>query len=356
MSMPLRKRLQPISDYKDYSKNPKTDFIQQYNSLLSLAETNLTLPELKILDVYLCSIDSNNIKERTIQFEKGEIERILGISKILKHDLEKRLRHLGQVVEIEDESKPEGFKLISLFEEINAWRDDDGLWQISLTCTSSAKKYIFNAENIGYLRYRLKNVISLKSRYSYVLYMWLEYNRFRGTWDIEVTELKALLRCTADTYKEFKRFNDLILKRCQKEIHEKTNCRFSYTPIRRGRFVKIIRFTVETLPNIETSNPNEITLENYYQDNDHIELLRSACCPSGTQIPEFSRAEIEQVFEVLLGVPDRKLPMISGGINIQRYHYLAERYAAMNRIDEKKPIKNRFSYFLKIIKADAGME
>lgn len=33
-----------------------------------------------------------------------------------------------------------------------------------------------------------------------------------------------------------------------------------------------------------------------------------------------------------------------------------ERYAAMNRIDEKKPIKNRFSYFLKMIKADAGME
>lgn len=354
--MPLRRRLPPIPDYKDCGKNPETHFIQKSNPLLSLSETDLTLPELKILDVYLDRIDSHNSEKRTVQFEKGEIERILGISKILKHDLEKRLRHLAQVVEIEDESKPEGFKLISLFEEIDAWQDDDGLWQISLTCTNSAREYIFNIDNIGYLRYRLKNVISLQSRYSYVLYLWLEYNRFRGTWDIELTELKALLRCTADTYNEFKRFNDLILKRCQKEIHEKTNCRFSYTPIRRGRFVKIIRFTVETLSNIETSNPDELTLENYYQNNDHIELLRSACCPSDTQISEFSRAEMEQIFEVLLGVPDRKLPTISEGINIQRYHYLAERYAAMNRIDEKKLIKNRFSYFLKMIKADAGME
>lgn len=358
MIMPLRKKLPPIPDYKDRGECPDTHFIQKSNPLLSLSKTDMTLPELKILDVYLDRIDSHNAEKRTVQFEKGEIEKMLGVSRILKADLEIRLRHLAQVVEIEDESKPKGFKLISLFEEIDAWQDNDGLWQISLTCTNSAREYIFNVDSIGYLRYRLKNVISLTSRYSYVLYLWLEHNRFRHTWDIELEDLKVILQCNADTYKEFKRFNDLILKRCQREIHEKTNCKFSYKPIRRGRFVRIIRFTVETIENLDVPEPDLVTVNDYYKENDYIELFRDACCPPGSQVSEFSRAEMEQIFQVLINIFDDKLPIIASSkdIQIRRYHYLAERYAAMNRIDEKSTIKNRFSYFLKMIKADAGLD
>lgn len=261
-TMPQRKKLPPLPDYKDGGRSPETHLIQKSNPLLSLSETDMTLPELKILDVYLDRIDSHDEEKRTIQFGKGEIEKMLGVSRILKNDLEKRLRHLAQVVKIEDATKPEGFKLVSLFEEIGAWQDDDGLWQISLTCTNRAREYIFNIDNIGYLRYRLKSVISLTSRYSYVMYLWLEHNRFRRSWEIDLTELKALLRCTANTYSQFKRFNDLVLKKCQKEILEKTDCRFTYEPLKRGRSVHAVRFTVETLQTIEDI-PGQIGLDEF---------------------------------------------------------------------------------------------
>ena len=261
------------------------------------------------------------------------------------------------MVKIEDESKPKGFKLVSLFEEIDAWQDDDGLWQISLTCTNRAREYIFNIDNIGYLRYRLKSVISLTSRYSYVLYLWLEHNRYRRSWEVELTDLKATLRCTADTYSQFKRFNDLVLKKCQKEILEKTDCRFTYEPIKRGRAVRAVRFTVETLPAIE---PEQIDGQLSLPPDDSIEFLRGACCPSGSHEPEFSRAEMEQLFEILVCVPTSRLPYDPAtGTNdrgFRQYHYLSMCYAKMNRIAEKTRIKNRLAYLSEMIRKDAGFE
>lgn len=230
------------------------NLIQKSNPLLSLSETDMSLAELKILDVYLSRIDSHDEDKRTVQLAKGEIEKVLGVSRIPKPELLKRLQNLAKTVRVEDESQPRGFTLISLFEEINAWQDDDGLWQISLTCTNKAREYIFNIDNIGYLRYRLKNVIGLKSRYSYVLFLWLENNRFRGTWEIDVDELKSVLRCVADAYDDYKRFNDLVLKKAQKEILGKTDCRFSYETVKCGRTVRAIRFSVEARPELTESS------------------------------------------------------------------------------------------------------
>lgn len=354
--MPRRKKLPPLPDYTDGGRNPETHLIQKSNPLLSLSETDMTLPELKILDVYLDRIDSHDEEKRTVQFEKGEIEQMLGVSRILKNDLEKRLRHLAQVVKVEDETKAKGFKLVSLFEEIDAWQDNDGLWQISLTCTNRAREYIFNIDNIGYLRYRLKSVISLTSRYSYVLYLWLEHNRFRRSWETELADLKTLLRCTADTYTQFKRFNDLVLKKCQKEILEKTDCRFTYEPIKRGRAVKAVKFTVETLPEIEDI-PGQMSLHDFGLNNDHIDFLRSACCPSGSDVPEFSRAEMEQLHEIMICIPRHKLPYDpttgTDSMEFRQYHYLSICYAKMNRIAEKTKIKNRLAYLSKILREDA---
>lgn len=210
--MPRRKKMLPIPDYIDTGSPSDELLVQKSNPLQSLSETELTLPEFKILDAYLARINSHDKEKRTVKFEKGKLEELLGVSRILKDDLDKRLRHLFQVVEIKDETKRKGFKLVSLFEEADAEPDENGLWQITLTCTPSAREYVFNIDNIGYLRYRLKNVINLTSRYSYILFLYLENNRFRKSWEVSLSELKRLLNCTAETYNTYYRFNDLVLK------------------------------------------------------------------------------------------------------------------------------------------------
>ena len=246
--MPRRKKLPAIPDYKGAGKEPDNLLVQKSNPLLSLSETGLTLAEFKILDAYLGRINSHDPDRRYVRFEKGEIERLLGVSQIKPDDLEKRVKNLFQTITIRDNGKKKGFTLIALFEKAECERDEDGLWQVDLGASPSAMEYIFNPERLGYLRYNLRNVVKLTSRYSYVLFLYLEQNRHMHlSWEVPLDELKAILRCTADTYKAYYRFNELVLKKCADELNEKTDCKFAYEPVKRGRTVKAVRFTLEPL-------------------------------------------------------------------------------------------------------------
>ena len=341
--MPRRKKLPPIPDYEGTGKTPEKAYIQKARPLQSLSETDLTLPELKILDAYLARINSHNPDKRTVKLEKGELERYLGVSRILKDDLNKRLRHLFQVIEVKDENKRKGFKLINLFEEADAEQDENGLWQVTLTCTSSAREYVFNIDNIGYLRYRLKNVINLTSRYSYVLFLYLVDNRFRKSWKIDLSDLKTLLNCTAETYSQYKRFNDLILEKCHKEINEKTDLRFSFTPVKKGRKVAEIEFTVETIADeIPSELPEQLSFEELEEEIDYggdlANLLGSAACKD-----EFSPEQVRMLQDLVLqAVPSRD--------HIAMCDYLAQMVHKMNYYNPKKD--RRFAYLCQMIQSE----
>lgn len=352
-----RKKIEPITGI---SVDPESKLtVQKSLPLFALWRSELTLAEFKILDAYLSRIDSRNPDKRAVRFEKGELEKILGVKKINTPELKERLKHLGTMVQVDDPTKTRSFRLVALFEQAECEQDEYGQWQVDLECTQKAMKYIFNVENLGYLRYKLRSIVNLNSRYSYVLFLYLEQNRFRKTWEVGVDELRQILRCDDDgTYKEFKRFNDLILKKCHKELHEKTECRFTYEPIKKGRSVAFIRFTVKTLPAIEPESvPGQLALGDYIDD--FVEWLSGACSPVG-QSCEFTRLEMEQIAELLHAVPRYKLPQDTttgtDDYKFRAYHYLSICYAKMNRMTEKTKIKNRFAYFCKIIKEDAEIE
>lgn len=328
--------------------------VQKSNSLLYLWQSSLTLPEFKILDAYLARIDSHHPENRCVQFSKGELEQILDVDRIRIEVLEKRIEHLGIMVKVEDFEDKRGFRSISLFEEAVCYKDDAGLWQIELTCTKQAMKYIFHIENLGYLRYKLQSIIHLTSRYSYLLFLYLERNRFRQSWETSIDELRAQLGCE-DTM-PFKYFHNNVLKRSKHELEEKTTCRFSYELIKHGRYVHSVRFCLESLGlNVPTAALEEPSSEEL--SSTEIEMLRSVCKKPNGQA-EFSVAEIQQINEILKLVPQKKRQRIPGVPNsiFSRKQYLAERYASLNRLAEKKPIKHRFNYLLKMIRRDAGLD
>lgn len=338
--MPKRKKFPPVPYYEGAGKTPEKSYIQKARPLQSLSETDLTLPELKILDAYLARINSHNPNKRTVKLEKGELERYLGVSRILKDDLNKRLRHLFQVIEVKDENKRKGFKLINLFEEADAEQDENGLWQVTLTCTPSAREYVFNIDNIGYLRYRLKNVINLTSRYSYILFLYLTDNRFRKSWTINLIELKELLNCNAERYSQFKFFNAEILKKANNEINEKTDLKYTYEPVKRGRKVSEIRFTVETLLDNAQLTFDDLDEKEQQYSSEPLEFLAEACDNS------FTEEEMQVIFSILT---TKDLSSNQNDVQIARYHFLMQQYAELKRQESLQSIKNRFSYFKKMI-------
>lgn len=219
--------------------------IQKSTPLLSLWRSPLTLSEFKILDVCLSRIDPHNPENRTVRIEKKELEEVLGVQRISLPDLNKRIEHLGIMVKVEDFEASHGFRSVALFEEASCVLDENGQWRVDLECTAKAMRYVFNIENIGYLRYQLQSIVRIGSRYSYLLFLYIERNRFRNTWEEDLESLRVQLGCGPDTYPSFKSFNKDVLKRAWAELNEKTECRFSYEPVRKGRFVRRIRFTVE---------------------------------------------------------------------------------------------------------------
>lgn len=335
-------------------KDPENKLLVQKSlPLFSLWRSDMSLAEFKILDTYLSRINSHEPEKRTVVFTKGELEQLLGVKKINKADLSDRLNGLGRFVEVQHAD--DKIHKVGLFEEAVGEMDENGLWTIKLTCTAKAMKYIFNVEKLGYLRYKLRCITSMTSRYTYILFMYLESNRFRKSWVVDVAELREILNCTEDYYKEFFRFNQKVLQRCQNELHEKTECRFEYEPVKTGRRVTGVRFTLETLADsIEPPMPEQMRLDAFdaidIGDPDDIDGFYADALP-----PEFTPEEVE----VLRSLVVNKMPYDLVSLETQRmrvYHYLEAKTKMMMAIDARHPIKNKFAYMHKMIEGDDSFD
>lgn len=331
--------------------------VQKSLPLFALWRSDLTLAEFKLLDTYLSRIDSHHPEKRMVVLEKGELEKVLGVKKINNQDLKERLKHLmSNVVEIPDSSVKRGIRLVTLFEEATAEQDEEtDLWTVKLECTQKAMKYFFNIENLGYLRYKLRCITSITSRYSYIMFIYLEANRYRKSWIVSVDELKKILNCDEEeSYKAFKRFNDLILKKTQKELLEKTECRYRYEPVKAGRSVKAIKFTVETLTKEIEEDVNQMTIDEWQNEViSKMELWEQPIKDAGWN---FKGQQYDEIFALLSTVPREKLPVSPDNpddIELSRYHYIAQKVAEIKRRDMKDPIKSKFAYLKKIVKQDS---
>lgn len=323
--------------------------IQKSKPLFALWQSELTLAEFKILDVYLGRINSHDEEHRTVKFKKGELEELLGVKQLKPQVLDDRLKHLMTTVRIPDENSKRGFTRISLFEKAYAEQDKYGMWEAELTCTESAKQYIFNIEEIQYLRYKLKNIVNIKSRYTYIMFLYLWENKYRGTWEIALDDLKEILNCNnEETYKEFKRFNDLILKKVHKEMHKVTDMQYDYETVKKGRSVVAVKFTYKVKVFLDEVNKNQITIEQHQESLKERELWESALdCFS------FYQEELDELRSVLITIPESKFPQSTacyGNIDLMRYHYINQKAKEMIR---RGNVRNNFSYLLKVMKEDA---
>lgn len=325
-------------------KDPENKLtVQKSLPLFSLWRSEMSLPEFKILDTYLSRINSHDPSNRTVIFTKGELEQLLGVTKINKADLLARLKGLYRGVDlISDDDK---FHVVALFEEASGELDENGVWTVKLSCTEKAMRYIFNIEHLGYLRYKLRCITSLTSRYTYVLFMYLESNRFRKTWEVEVSELRQILNCDNDeSYAAFKVFNDRILKRCQKELHEKTECRFDYEPIKAGRRVTAIRFSLATISDYleDPAIDGQMRISDY--DMDDPLAIYASVLPQ-----DLGREQVEALHHLALKkVPFDYANMVDSELRLA--DYLRQKVLMMNAHGKK--IKHPYNYLMAMIEKD----
>lgn len=238
--------------------------ISKSRPLLAMKNSGYNMAEFKILDTYLSRINPMDPSTRRVKFTHQEYCDLLGVEsgKIRSRQLASYTAHfLSNVVSLPRPDRKAGYIQMPLFTFAEY---DEEAKEIVLECNSDPQIFgmFFSIEEIGYVKYILKNTKTIKSLYSFKLYMLLKEKLPAVEFSISLEELKEKLEITASRYDEFKFFNSEVLKKAHKEINTNTDTRFEYELIRTGRTTTGIRFKgirtldlSEGLPEVSVLDP-----------------------------------------------------------------------------------------------------
>lgn len=263
-------------------KTDITEYTVQKSKALAMLDDNFSLTELKILNAVIAKMDNYlsatltpeerkaKIDSNKIALGYGELEKALGLSTIRKSDLKPRLKKLREPIDLVPDDNEDMIDMIFLFERIRGIRDELGRWMLEFTLTNSAKDIIFIPEHTHYLSYRLRNIVNLKSKFSYLLYMYLEDHRYMGnTLRTTVPFLKKLFG-VENSYKEFKIFKRDVLNVAMKELNEKTDCHVTMTTERPGNRIYYVIFHLEPKKEEPINKPltEQMSIDDYIDQQD----------------------------------------------------------------------------------------
>lgn len=334
--------------------------IEKRNALNEIRRNSMPLQELRFFSIYLAKINARDVNSRKVSFPLKDFIKIMDIDKV-------NLWRIKQVTDnllckiVHLDTQKGGYQSFQLFKECNLYQDELQQWQIEIDAHDKALPLMFEFKK-DYFTYELWNALRLKSTNQLRMYELLKQYEKIGERIMPLLALKEFLGLEPTQYPRWTNFATRILDSCQQALLENTDICFTYEPIKVSRkFTGVKFFITKNKNHVDQLSLSEyINLKNLDSEDedfidDHIEFLRSACCLSGSREPEFSRAEMQQIFEILVVIPEWKFPanVPTGAVEFRRYHYLAYQYANLNRQDRKNKIKNRFAYLMKILKTEA---
>lgn len=316
--------------------------------------------EYKILDTYLSRINPRDPSTCTVTFTKDEYCELMGLAgQVRTNQLKNYTSHfLGNIVTLPRSDKKKGYVQAALFKSAS-YDEEEQL--ITLTCNDDPLIFntFFNIDTIGYVRYRLSNIVNLNSAYAIKLYFYLRDNAFRKKFTIKFKELREKIECTSRYYESYTNFNKDILKRIIDDINENTDLEVEYTNIRKIRRVttdiefvikeKYVTEVLRDLIEVEADDEKNKRFGYYYSD------VREALEP----YEKFSNEEIDAIFVMARSIVtktfnfDYVMPdMVQVEIEVESLKFL-NRLAMQLRA--KKDIKNKYAYLIGVLdKKDKG--
>lgn len=130
----------------------------------------------------------------------------------------------------------------SLCRWINKARIEENSGIIEIRLDDDLLPYLIELKN-NYTMYSLINVLGMQSKYSPRIYELAKSNEYKKAFIIELQELKEMI--SAEHYKNFYDFKRYVLDTAIKEINTVTDINLSYEPIKEGRKVTKIEFSIE---------------------------------------------------------------------------------------------------------------
>lgn len=217
--------------------------VERSNELNKLVPKGWNLTEIRFLAIYQAKINARNPESRVVTFPLETFCEIMEIKRLNITQMKETVSSLLSKPVFLPNGK-NGFIGIPLFVECEVLQDDKtNEWLVKIECHQKAMSYMFEMKR-NYFTYELWNALNLSSVNQIRMYEILKQYEKIGSKIIEVDELKTLLGIEKSQYSSFKDFRVRVLESCQKALEQHTDIRYTFEPIRRGRKIHALKFTI----------------------------------------------------------------------------------------------------------------
>lgn len=225
-------------NYENYSVAKRNDLITNRGPELSLNSQKLLL----ILASTIQPHDSSFFKQT---FKIVHLAKILGVTpQALYQELPKLTESLMlTLVTIPDDKG--GFERVHL---LAYYKYEAGMGEVTLGFHEAMAPFYLKLQS-NFTRYKLKNVLTLNSKYSIRFYelfrCYLNEETGAGTYTCNLHELKELIGATQKSYNTYGNFKLKVLEPAKEEINKTTDLEVKYKENKVGRKVEGITFKIK---------------------------------------------------------------------------------------------------------------
>ena len=236
--------------------------VVEHNSLItSIAKMDKT--PLKMFELAVSCIDTEKpLEDNTVYLSKRDLFAFFKVSDNDKHSRFKQAVEKMQkqaFFQIKEE-QGKGFKFKSIVPiPYVEWTDYND--EVKIEFHREIMPYLINLKK-NFTQHALSDIAELNSKYSIILYRWLsmQYNQYEHysvkggrraeqveayrNPSISIKELR-IITDTVNSYKQFTRFNNDVLKTPLDEINAHTSFNVTYDKIKKGRSIDSIVFHIE---------------------------------------------------------------------------------------------------------------
>ena len=258
MSIIPKSKTRQVQTLNELSKRK----VVEHNSLItSIAKMDKT--PLKMFELAVSLIDTDNPpQDQTVYLSKQEM---FAFFKVNDNDKNSRFKQAIEKMQKQaffqiKKEQDKGFKFVSIVPiPYVEWTDYSD--EVKIEFHREIMPYLINLKK-NFTQHALSDIAELNSKYSIILYRWLsmQYNQYEHysvkggrraeqveayrNPSISIKELR-IMTDTVNSYKQFTRFNNDVLKTPLDEINAHTSFNVTYDKIKKGRSIDSIVFHIE---------------------------------------------------------------------------------------------------------------
>lgn len=333
------------------------NWVYKSNEMNEMRNFKMTPSQLRFFAIYLSKINSKDENTRLVTFRLTEYTRIMDFKQTNITRIQKTAEELLSVTatfkNFNESGRFIGMDVLQVFKRFRLYLGKDENWYVSIDCQDEIIPKMFGYKKY-FFKYRLWNGLRLSTVNQFRMYEILKQYGTAGEREISINDLKGLLGIGEDEYPRWERFKVRVLDSCQKALAENTDIKFTYEPIKKGKKITALKFTIKPNENFI----DQLTLDEFIEMQDEpeqdgelivIDVESDISCINSNLLiysdmcdGEFSKQELRILSDLLNNIiPERD--------DIKRADFLRHAYNKLNLRETKSSIKNRFGYLRGIL-------